>query len=255
MKTHVLAGDALLATFERTEIEGAIIINRECLIDGPVNSKPLNEFWKMRANYIKAAYGEEEGRYYARVAREYEKLFALAIEDDVYLWFEYDLFCQINMWFVLNLLNRRDLRGIYRVAPTTRSGADIWKGYGDLTITDFRRCFEDRVRFTRDDVLLGASLWEAYQSTDLERLAELSSRQSVCFPYLKEVCNAEIERKKNHKPERTLRRLMEEGCTDFNEIFRRFTQEEGIYGFGDLQVKAMYEKIMSVQQAGRSERG
>jgi hypothetical protein len=247
MKTHILAGDALVATFRRTGIEGTIIISRECLIDGPVTSRPLDEFWKMRANYINAAYGEEESRYQARVAGEYEKVFALSSEDDVYLWFEYDLFCQVNMWFILTLLNRRDLQRIYRVAPTTRDRIDIWKGYKDLTIADFQSCFEDSVRFTRDDILFGASLWQAYQTADLKRLAELSDTQSICFPYLREVCNAEIERKKNYRPEKTLQRLREEGITDFNEIFRRFIEEEGIYGFGDLQVKALYEKISTEQ--------
>ncbi len=202
----------------------------------------------MRADYIKATYGEEESRYYERVAREYEKVFDLSTEYDVYLWFEYDLFCQVNMWFVLNLLNERDLKSIYRVSPTIKRRADIWKGYGDLTTTDFQRCFQNRVKFAGDDILLGANLWEAYQNGDLKRLVELSNTESICFPYLREVCSAEIERKKNHKPEKTLRRLTEEGPTDFNEIFRKFVKEEGIYGFGDLQVKAMYDKIMTAGQ-------
>jgi hypothetical protein len=235
-------------TFQRTGIEGAIVINRECLIDGPVTGKPLDEFWEMRAHYIRSAYGEKEARYYIRVTSEYEKIFGLSRQDDVYLWFEYDLFCQVNMWFILKLLNHREVRGIYRVAPTTRKGTDIWKGYGDLTISDLQRCFEDSVKFTGDDVRLGANLWEAYQSADLERLVELSNAQSICFPYLREVCKAEMERKRNSRPERTLRRLMEEGITDFNEIFRRFVEEEGIYGFGDLQIKAIYEKIIGAQQ-------
>ena len=46
MKTHILAGDALFGTFQSSGIEGTIIINRECLIDGPVASKRLDEFWK-----------------------------------------------------------------------------------------------------------------------------------------------------------------------------------------------------------------
>lgn len=253
MKTHILAGDALLATFQSSRIEGTIIINRECLIDGPVASNRLDGLWKTRANYIRTTYGEEESRYYSRVAREYEKLFDLSTGDDLYLWFEYDLFCQVNMWFILNLLNRRDLRGIYRVAPTVRKKADLWKGFGGLTRADFQKCFENSAKLAGTDILLGASLWEAYQNGDLKRLAELSNTESICFPYLREVCNAEIERKKNQKPEKTLRRLTEEGLTDFNDIFRKFDEEEGIYGFGDLQVKAMYEKIITGQQDNPAE--
>ena len=34
--------------------------------------------------------------------------------------------------------------------------------------------------------------------------------------------------------------------TDFNKIFCRFNQEEGIYGFADLQVRAMHEELRAV---------
>ena len=191
MKTHMLAGDSLIATFQGSGIEGTIIVNRECLIDGPVASNGIDELWKTRANYIKTTYGEEESRYYPRVAREYEKLFDLSTEDDLYLWFEYDLFCQINMWFVLSILNSENLRSIYRVAPMVRKEADLWKGFGGLTGGDFQKCLENGAKLAAADVLLGASLWEAYQNGDLKRLAELSNTESVCFPYLKEVCNAD----------------------------------------------------------------
>ncbi len=248
MKTHILAGDALVPTFRGARIKGAIIINRECLIDGPVASKCMEEFWVMRANYIKALYGEEESQYYAMVRGEYEKLNSLSTRGDIYLWFEYDLFCQINMWFILDLLNQRGLKNVYRVAPMTRRGTDIWKGYGGMTIPDFQKCFAEKVKFTGGDVVLGANLWAAYQRSNLKRLAQLSKTESPCFPYLMDACNPEIERKKNHRPERTLQRLAEEGITDFNDIFHRFIEEEGVYGFSDLQVKEMHKKVLSEQK-------
>jgi hypothetical protein len=161
----------------------------------------------------------------------------------VFLWFKYDLFCQVNMWFVLNLLNQKSLRGIYRVAPTTRDEEDIWKGYGGLPVADFPKCFEHRVRFKPDDIALGKNLWECYQASDLDTLEKLSRTESECFPYHREVCEAEIERKKNKRPEETLRRIAGKGLRDFNQIFREVIKEEGVYGFGDLQVKAMFEKI------------
>jgi hypothetical protein len=60
-----LAGDAIASALQHSGIEGTIMVSRECLIDGPVEFKGrLDEFWAMRAKYIKTAYGEEESRYY-----------------------------------------------------------------------------------------------------------------------------------------------------------------------------------------------
>jgi hypothetical protein len=245
MKTHILAGDSLVPTFQASGIEGAIIINRECLIDGPVGSKELREFWQIRADYIEATYGLGKDRYYERVAREYEKILNLSQEQDLYLWFEFDLFCQVNMWFVLSLLMRTARTNVYRVSPPVSMERHRWDGFGRLTSADFEACFDESVKFTADDLFIGARLWDAYQSGDLERLADLSHGVSACFPYLSEVCDAEIERKKNRRPEKTLRRIMQNGLTDFNEIFAKFRVEEGIYGFGDWQVWVLYERHMT----------
>ncbi len=248
MKVHVLAGDAVIPGFQDSGIEGSMIISRECLIDGPVKSNSLDEFWSMRARFIKMTYGEEESRYYERVQSEYQMICDLSPQSAVHLWFEYDLFCQINMWFVLSLLKDKEVKGIYRAAPITRKKNDLWKGYAGVTGDGFKESFNKSIRFAEHDVLLGASLWDAYQRGDMGELFNLSSKESPCFPYLREACIAEIDRKKNRRPERALRRILESGITDFNEIFRRFVEEDGVYGSGDLQVKAMYEKLTMSQE-------
>lgn len=239
MKTHILTGDCLAHTFRNSNIGGDVIISRECLIDGDVNTQSLQEFWQARATHIKTTYGEDEEKYFNYVVAEYEKVFNLSASDEIYLWFEYDLFCQVNMWFVLHLLNEKGLTEIYRVAPVVRDENNLWKGFGSLTKTDLQKCFEARVKFTKDDIQFGVNLWEAYRKEDLVKLKKLSNTKSECFPYIKEVCAAEIERKCDMRPQKTLQKIADEGVTDFNKIFLRFVETEGIYGFGDLQVKAM----------------
>lgn len=244
MNTHILTGDSLAHTFQGSGIEGDIIVSREALIDGDVSGDALQEFWKTRAAHIKATYGEDEEKYFKDVAAEYEKVFNLSPSDEVYLWFEYDLFCQVNMWFVLHLLNEKGLTEIYRVTPVVRDENDLWKGFGYLPAEDLQKCFDSRVKFTKDDITLGVHLWEAYRKEDLGKLDELSNAESECFPHLKEVCAAEIERKRDMRPQKTLRKIADEGITDFKEVFTRFAETEGIYGFGDLQVKAMQKSAM-----------
>jgi hypothetical protein len=234
MKIHVLAGDALANDFKNSGIEGETVVCRECLVDGDVRAENLEDFWQVRAGFIKNTYGGDAEKYFAEVVREFEKLQNLPAEAEVNLWFEYELFCQANMWFCLSLLQNTS-GSVYRVAPVVRTEEDVWKGFGNLSAEDLKKCFAERVRFTEADISLGAELWRAYQNADYEKLQKLSETESECFPRLKEVCRAEIE--KGSRPKAVLREIMENGATDFAEIFPEFAARAGVYGFGDAQVK------------------
>jgi hypothetical protein len=234
MKIHVLAGDALAGDFKNTGLEGEIIVCRECLVEGDVRAENPEDFWRVRAGFIEAAHGEDEEKYFAEVVSEFEKLKNLAPAAEVNLWFEYELFCQTNMWFCLSLL-RETGRNVYRVAPVVRTETDVWKGFGKLSAEDLRKCFAARVKFSEKDIRLGARLWEAYQNADYAELEKLSESESECFPRLREVCRAELE--KGSRPQQVLREIIADGTTDFAEIFPEFSRRAGVYGFGDAQVK------------------
>ncbi|HEX8735739.1 MAG TPA: DUF1835 domain-containing protein, partial [Pyrinomonadaceae bacterium] len=157
MKIHVLAGDALAQDFNNSGIEGEAVVCRECLVEGNVKAENLEDFWQVRAGFIKNAYGETEEKYFADVVSEFEKLQTIAPGAEVNLWFEYELFCQANMWFCLSLLPETKA-SVYRVAPVVRTEADVWKGFGNLSAEDLKKCFAARIKFTGDDIRLGAAL-------------------------------------------------------------------------------------------------
>jgi hypothetical protein len=241
MKIHVLAGDSLIETFKQANIEGEIVICRECLIEGELESENLDEFWKIRANFIARSYGDSEREnYQQKVVGEFKKIQNLNVQDEVNLWFEYELFCQTNMWFCLYLL-RQTQAEVYRVEPMVRVENDIWRGFGKLSKEDLQKCFAARTKFSEEDLLLGANLWTAYQNKDYAKLVELSRVESKCFPKLK-VCAAEIE--KRERPRKTLREIIANGETNFSAIFKRFNDTEGVYGFGDSQVERIYKEII-----------
>jgi hypothetical protein len=241
MKIHVLAGDALAGDFKSCAVEGEIIVCRECLVEGAVNAANLEDFWQTRARFISVSYGGNDSNYFQKVVSEFEKLQTLAKPGaEINLWFEYELFCQVNLWFCLCLLRESEAK-IFRVAPVVREEPEIWKGFGGLNSEDLEKCFAKRVKFSEKDILLGADLWKAYQNADYEGLERLSENESECFPYLKEVCRAEIE--KNSRPRKVLQGIIETGKTDLAEIFPEFSAQAGVYGFGDSQVQRILAEI------------
>ncbi|HEY8563100.1 MAG TPA: hypothetical protein VIL74_22170 [Pyrinomonadaceae bacterium] len=241
MKIHVLPGDALADDFRKTAIGGETIVCRECLVEGAVRAENLEEFWRVRARFIEKTYGGGEEEYSRRVKGEFEMLQNHAgREAEINLWFEYELFCQVNLWFCLYLLRESEAK-IFRVAPVVREGGDIWKGFGGLAAADLEKCYARRAAFSKNEISLGAELWTAFQNADHEKLERLSVYESESLPFLTEVCRAEIE--KRARPRRVLEKIIAEGKTDFAEIFPAFSARAGVYGFGDAQVKRILDEI------------
>lgn len=235
---HVLPGDSLVEEFKKTGIAGDAIVFREAMIVGPVDADTPDEFWDMRAKFILTEYAEDEIVFHERVADEIEKLADLTANDEVNLWFEYELFCSVNMWFCLAKLLDSGAN-IFRVEPIVLSENDRWSGFGQIGSDELQRCFEARQIFTSGDVVFGSELWKAFAHGDHQRLLELTESTSTCFPYLSEVCHAAAEIET--KPREILDAIKADGITGFDHIFPEFSKRAGVYGFGDLQVQRLLD--------------
>lgn len=238
MIVHVLPGDAQTEEFRRTGLEGEVVVCREALVDGDVRADSVEDLWRVREQYLSNAYPDAPHNYRETVVAEFEKLLDLPATAQVNLWFEYELFCHVNMWFCVWLL-RESPAELYRVAPITQKKERTWDGFGGLSAESLKECYAERLKFSDKDIELGADLWTAFQKRDYARLRELSHVESACFPYLKEACEAEIE--KETRPRQVLLELQNEGLTNFDDTFAAFRERAGIYGFGDAQVRKLIE--------------
>ena len=76
----------------------------------------------------------------------------------------------------------------------------------------------------------------------------LSKNQTLSFPYLYEVVKAHLDRFPNYdtkgRPERVIEDIIKNISTDFNEVCKVFWKQERIYGFGDTQIKVIYDKVI-----------
>jgi hypothetical protein len=241
MILHVLPGDAIVSNFTASRIEGEIAVCRECFVVGDLSGSTLPELWENRARFLAAEYTDAGVNYHEAVVREFAKLTALQSDSQINLWFEYELFCQTNMWFCLSLL-AESTADIYRVAPVTLPDAEQWEGFGNLTPNDLKECFDARVKLSQSEIELGADLWSAYRSNDRGKLEELSTIETPAFPKLREVCIAAIE--KESRPAEIVREIIQDGETDFAKIFSRFKARAGVYGYGDSQVKNIWRGLV-----------
>ena len=241
MILHVLPGDATVDKFKAAGIEGEIAVCREALIEGDLSGDTLPQFWENRAKFIAGRYPEPDASYHERVVREFAKVTALQSGSEINLWFEYELFCQTNMWFCLSLLAESTV-DVFRVEPVVLLDDEVWDGFGNLSPDDMKKCFAARVSLSRDDIELGANLWSAYRTDDHTELERLSEASSAAFPKLREVCRAAIE--KESRPKEVIRKIIRTGENDFDKVFRDFKSKAGVYGYGDAQVRKIWQELL-----------
>ncbi|NNE66357.1 MAG: DUF1835 domain-containing protein [Pyrinomonadaceae bacterium] len=238
MTVHLLPGDSLVETFEKCGFEGEVVVFRECLVDGPVAADGLEEFWELRSGYL-GKYGSDKD-YSSHVKDELVRLWNLAEGNSVNLWFEYELFCQVNLWFSIWLL--RNTNAGFRVTyPKLASDEDVWKGFSYLDEGGLKASESESVKLSDDDIFLAVRLWEAFSKGNFKELLALGETQSNAFPTLKAVTEAAAEI--DSRPKEVIREIMSEGKSGFGEVFGEFCKREAKYGFGDLQVKKIFDEV------------
>lgn len=236
---HILNGDALKEQFPQDQISGEILVARECLIEGPTDSRDLQEFYQLRTDFINQTYGMP----YDSAIDEFEKINALS-GGGVNLWFEEDLFCQTNLWFVCSLLYLNKVK-VFLVMPKD----SLRYGFGGLNQEQLVLAHTHRIALTQVNVNQFALLWFAYRNNHIERLLKLGVQMHSEFPFVMEAIAAHFDRLptdgKPGRPEQIIRDIMHEKTTqDFGVVFRGFCERAPIYGFGDSQVKRIFDQLI-----------
>ena len=241
---HILNGDVLKNQFPNN-ISGDVIIFRECLVEGNINGNNTDKLFASRAKFISQNYGGSKQDYYDKVVLEFNKILNIDNNSDINLWFGDDLFCQVNFWFVISILVKE-----YPKCTMNLIRPDLYGQYcfGGLNNFELSSIYEKRIELIEIDKLV--LLWELYQNSDLKELLKISEKLKNLYPFIYQAVKAHIDRiPKNGdlgRPTNTLLTIMNElNTNDFRKIFSEFNKKESIYGFGDSQVKRLYDKIIN----------
>lgn len=235
---HILNGDALLDRINHL-FQDEFIVCREALIEGPLGIENFNE---KRANFL----GVSVDEYNKISSSQFERIKSITENSEVNLWFEDDLFCQCNLWFVINLLLSIPLKAnVYLVRPTS----DSWIGFGSMDESQFAKAYQNRTLLSREQLLSFQNLWQLYSTESNDKLIQTARNLKSIIPRIENVVQAHLDRlAPNNRPLKTLRKIMEiNDDKSFPAVFSEFSKQEGIYGFGDTSVKRMYNYINKEQ--------
>lgn len=241
---HILNGDALRERFPRS-ITGVRIVAREALVDGPVAAATLPDFWRLRAAFLSTSYGGTIDDYLSNTRAEFEKIRQIPPRSSINLWFEDDLFCQVNCWFVAYLIRKWVTQpSVFLVRPAVHTAY----GFGGLDEAALQDRYQQSIPVA--DLEAFAELWQHYQQHDDKALFRLAQRLVPAYPFILPAVQAHLDRRPAAdtpgRPRAALLAIIEELGTDaFGPVFSTFCQRESIYGFGDLQVKRIFDDIIN----------
>ena len=137
---HILNGDSLREQFPES-IRENIIVARECLVDGYVKGIDSDQLFASRAKFLSQNYGGTEQDYYQKVVPEFQKIKHINDDSDINLWFEDDLFCQVNFWFVVHLLhNKKPNNNVFLIRPESHNQY----GFGGLNQAQLMSIYKNR---------------------------------------------------------------------------------------------------------------
>ncbi|MGJ5813824.1 hypothetical protein [Paludibaculum fermentans] len=232
MKLHITNGDSVVGTLQDSFPGDTILPWRDVLHDGPVPAgRPLSEFSAVRAHFLAA----ESGLPYAQVLSEFQErdglLARYAEFDETVLWFEHDLYDQLQLiqildWFATQAADAPNLRLIQ---------ADDY--LGRMEPAHFTELYPARQAVSAAQLSLASAAWLAVRSADpaeLEPLLVPNTELPFLAAALTRLCEEYPWTTDGlSRTQRTIRELKNQGITDRADLFTAFTRQEEAIWMGD----------------------
>lgn len=248
---HILNGDSTLNKFNASGIEGETFVWRDVLSDGPVNTEFASEsFWNQRSLFMTQAFKLADGEYEKGGTIPFKALQKiLKGYSEITLWFEYDLFCQINMIALIQWIGKQGLENtISLVCAGKTDDSDTLLALGEIEPSQYTELFASRLKLGSREYEFCSDVYEAYGATDPNDLYNYILMSFSGFPYLPDALEAHLRRFPSQQNglteiENKLIQLIRAGETDKMKLVGKMLKWQQHHGFGDAQYFNILENI------------
>ncbi len=250
-KVHILNGDSALDIFKETGIEGETIVFREMLCQGQCKEPILSDaFWQERKLFFQEHYNVGPEEYEKDTEKEISRIKDFLDPDiEICLWFEYDLFCHVNMFSIISYLDQKGKKDNVHIICSGRNfGSPELKGLGELNPKEFVKLYQVKRQLSKIDFEFANYFWMLYQSDKHEELFSFTFHTHPTFIYLKDCMIAHFYRYPDKKTGLSysqniiLEQLMN-GPRTKAELILQLLRTQGYYGFGDIQYDKMIKDL------------
>ena len=187
-RLNITNGDSAAGSLSDAGIEGKIIAWRDVLHEGPVDaSLPLAELSERRARFIAGNDWDEFSHVSGNFVERDRVLQHLDFFDEVVLWFEDDLYDQ------LQLIQLLELFGADATRPRKLSLIVVDGYIPPLSVDELQRLDSERAEVNEEQLDLARRAWKAFGSSDPSAVERLLEGPTSALPYLAPALTRELE--------------------------------------------------------------
>ncbi len=248
---HITNGDSFTEKLKSLPYKGDIVTWREMLCEGKTLCTVGSEsFWKARFDFLNKNYNVSKSWFVEKTLKEYRSLCNHKQQNQIVLWFEYDLFCQINMLAVLSWLKtHRKHAEISLVCSGKEDDTDKMYALGELSDEKLHQLYENRKVLTQDDIEYADYVWQLYCCDNPLHLENLNTYDKYQFNYLSEAVKGHLKRFPtvtnglNYIENNVLDIATAKKPKTRKELLKHILNSKNVYGYGDTQYERVIDSI------------
>ncbi len=247
---HLTNGDSAAGSIRRTGVPGSVIAWRDILHEGPVPAGlTLEGLSDKRARFL-AEWGE--GSFPEISASLGARDSALRSARRVVLWFEHDLYDQLQLLQILATLAAQRGTTAELIAIDAFPGVEPFYGLGQLTTPQLASLWPQRRPVTLPQLALASRAWKAFGATDPNAVRHLLDTDLTALPLLRPA----LERLREEHPalptglsrtERQILAAVAAGNQRFADVFRTTQAMEAAPFMGDSTLQKRIEGLIDAR--------
>ena len=244
---HITNGDSAGNLIRASGIAGDVLTWRDVLHEGPVPNLPLTALSRVRADFLAGQGLGDASRLHNDFAERDATLMRFADHDQIVLWFEWDLYDQLQLIQLLDFFSAYSGAGLEET--NTRLDMVCIEGYlGETPVDRFHALHAEGAPVTDAMLELGRDAWAAFRSEDPRLVESLINGDTTQLPFLKGALIRELEefpclRNGLSRSEAQLLEAVAGRPLRFSEVFRQVSQREERRFCGDVTMAGYLDRM------------
>jgi hypothetical protein len=184
---HITNGDSVVSPLLQSGLGGEAFAWRDAYHVGPVRSGERSRLIDARAAFLSSCgWGDEDAIREELLTRDARFVAALRDGREIVLWFEHDLYDQLQLIDVLALAGEAgfDPEQLELLEIGSFPGRPGFRGLGELSVGELESLWPQRRAVTDEDTAGAQRTWEALRRADPRGLAEVRLDPPPSRPFL-----------------------------------------------------------------------
>src|SRR5581483_4435346 len=233
---HIRSGDDILPKLKEAGLPGEFIKWADPLCQGPAPSGLSGTAWRaVRTNFISDQFGIPFQQALSDYTKMDQALARFRDHEEVVLWFEHDLFCQIILIYLIDWFSKKERKEtkLFLIC----AGAFL----GRMGIEELGRLFGTRHEVAAEESTLARAAWRAFRASDPAGIQALIDLESASLPFLRTALLRHLRQFPSienglNRTEQLGLEAIGSGKTGLAEIFAEFQKHDPGSGWGDAML-------------------